>query len=163
MKYFITSHDGEVLGPHGLPFLRRLHAAGGIGPATKVCQEGTENWLPLDSILKPGEVRTEEQHLASIRDRSCYKNLRRGIKVMAGILILAKAAMIVVGVVGSGTASLFSSKLNSPVWPHLKARLLDSFPGFFLLIVILASRQTLLLLIDIADTLISESNRNRTE
>ena len=98
-------------------------------------------------VARPRVVFSEQQNLADIRSRSCYKTLR----FVIGFTFVVCAA-------GSAAwpfyLAIFESKL-----PIQKAALLAV--GFAAIMLCIAGRQILLLLVDIADTLISSHNRNR--
>ena len=175
MNYFITTHDNEISGPHNLGALKNLLVSGAITQVTPVCEEGTEEWKSLSEILRrfqaiqrfqakqQQEMRqphaapqpqqrariflTEEQHLADIRSRSCYKALRLVINVSAGVIFAAIIAFILY--VATRETERFQPKLIGIGY------------ALVLLIVTIAGRQSALLFVDIADTLLFEHNRNR--
>ena len=103
-------------------------------------------------------VFSEQQNLADIRSRSCYKTLRFVINVTFGVLSLSALALIFFAASGKGIIYLGQPPAGSDV---LKDRVLFMLPGVVFLILSIAGRQMSLLLIDIADTLISDHNRNR--
>ena len=175
MNYYITTHDNEISGPHDLNALKNLLASGNITQETPVCVEGTEEWKSLSEILRRFQViqrfqakqqqemrqphaapqpqqrarilLTEEQHLADIRSRSCYKALRLVINVSAGVIFAAIIAFI-----------LYVATRETE---RLQPKLIGIGYALVLLIVTIAGRQSALLLVDIADTLLFEHNRNR--
>lgn len=51
MKYFVTDHNDEVQGPYSLEKITTLVAAGDVEATALLCEEGSETWLPLGSIL----------------------------------------------------------------------------------------------------------------
>ena len=53
MKYFITDRNDEVLGPHSPDEIAKLLDSGAVEGTALCCEEGSETWLPLESILPP--------------------------------------------------------------------------------------------------------------
>ena len=56
---WITRNDGTVTGPHGIAYLRRELDQGNLTLDTLAAQEGTEDWMPLETWgleLYPKEV-----------------------------------------------------------------------------------------------------------
>jgi hypothetical protein len=51
MKYFVTDHNDEVQGPYSLEEITNLLASGGIDATALSCEEGSETWQPLATIL----------------------------------------------------------------------------------------------------------------
>jgi hypothetical protein len=175
MNYYYTTPDNEISGPHNLGALKNLLASGVITQETPVCEEGTEEWKSLSEILRrfqsiqrfqtkqQQEMRqphaapqprqrariflTEEQHLADIRSRSCYKMLRSVINISAGVVFAA--IIIFILYVATRDSERFLPKL-----------ILMGY-GLGLIVLTIAARQSALLLVDIADTLLFEHNRNR--
>ena len=103
---------------------------------------------------RPRVVFSEAQNLADIRARSCYKALRLVINVYFGVMMLL--ALILIFATAGGY-----SDARSPVTDQLYGRLILISVWVAGLILVVAARQLSLLLVDIADTLISDHNRNR--
>lgn len=105
---------------------------------------------------RPRVVFNEEQNLADIRSRSCYKTLRFVINLGAWIslavvsfqFLLLLKLFVMVGITISDTDTLLNVLIQ-----------IGGYVGAIILII--AARQMALLLVDIADTLISDHNRNR--
>ena len=97
-------------------------------------------------VARSRKIFTEQENLADIRSRSCYKTLRFVINFAFAVFI------------ASSVGIPFYLAVIAPVAPA-KTVLLAS--GIAALIICIAGRQIALLLVDIADTLISEHNRNR--
>ena len=54
MKWYYLDETGEVVGPVSEPSLLELEASGVLGPGSKVCREGTEDWVPVAVALTDG-------------------------------------------------------------------------------------------------------------
>lgn len=182
MNYFILGNDGQIFGPHSLNELNGLASSGNIGPATQICEEGSTAWKPLASVLQAGPVARppapvampqpqpahaaprqgrkpdlypEELHLADIRARSCYKSLRVLLNVLAGLAILGSIAFVVY---------LLASETLGADLPSSEKNRIRVFVGISMVIelaLIVATRQLMFVLIDIADTLLFEHSKNR--
>ena len=99
---------------------------------------------------------SEQEHLADIRSRSCYKTLRFVINLSALIAIAVAVAVPLVPLLVA--ASNNGGRAQESDW-----RLLLLTFGIVIgeCILIIAARQLSLLFVDIADTLIFDHNRNR--
>lgn len=53
MKYLVTDRNDEIQGPYTLEEIRNLLSSGGIDAGALSCEEGSEKWQPLISILPP--------------------------------------------------------------------------------------------------------------
>jgi hypothetical protein len=51
MKYFVTDHNDEVQGPYSVEEITNLLASGDIDATALSCEEGSETWQPLSTIL----------------------------------------------------------------------------------------------------------------
>ena len=98
-------------------------------------------------VARSRKVFTEPENLVDIRSRSCYKMLRFVINLAFAVSVAGSAAY-------PFYLAVFEKKLLME-----KAVLLASV--FAAIILCVAGRQILLLFVDIADTLISDHNRNR--
>lgn len=54
MKYYYLDSAANVLGPVRVEDLQALLVSGRLQPATQVCQESTENWVALSSVVSTG-------------------------------------------------------------------------------------------------------------
>ena len=193
MNYYVSNSGGQVDGPYSLDALKNRLASRSISLASQVCEEGSQTWVPLASVLPPASAPrppsaaaeappktraaapqewqnlaaraaaaaappqrsrvflSEQEHLADIRSRSCYKTLRFVINLSAVIGI----ALAIVGTSWPFFLSLGNG--SGTGIPQLIA--LGVVIGQCVLII--AARQMTLLFVDIADTLIFDHNRNR--
>ena len=190
MKIFIAAGE-TTLGPYTVDEVRESLREGTIQPDGLGCIEGESEWLPLSEILKaiaarpmpgvvekpshpipkkpptsqkpnippkrtiPQQFTSEIEHLWAIRQRTCYPALRFVVN-FAFILSLAICVFFLFTIAGgeSGSGAFTKSvmdRLAMMVWP------------IFGVLVCIASRQAALLLIDIADTLIFDSNHKQRE
>jgi hypothetical protein len=53
MKHFVTDRNDEVHGPYTLEEISNLLASGDVEATALACEEGSETWQPLASILPP--------------------------------------------------------------------------------------------------------------
>jgi hypothetical protein len=51
MNYYYSPDGTEISGPYSLEEIKRDLFSGVLPPATQVCAEGTQTWLPLSSLL----------------------------------------------------------------------------------------------------------------
>jgi outer membrane biosynthesis protein TonB len=51
MKYFLTDSNDEVHGPYSLEEIKKRRASGEVESSALLCEEGSETWQPLASIL----------------------------------------------------------------------------------------------------------------
>lgn len=138
---------------------------------TQVCEEGTEAWMPVSSVLHalqgPTPVAMQKQrgplamtaqkHLAEIRGTSCYWGFRLLTNIVAGLAILFQTYALTAGV--SETSSLAAK--GSFGEGIMKARVLMVAIYLASIIGILTMRFLVLVLLDIADTLLFEHARKR--
>ena len=94
--------------------------------------------------------------LKQIRKQSCYKTLRSVIEfsmgLLLGILLLAEIAIIIGGIFGMSELGFISIPLT----------ILESVAVLFGSVIVLALRQSSLLLIDIADCQIQTASERKT-
>ena len=187
MSYYISNNDGKVQGPYPLDTLKSLLASGSITLATQVCEKGTETWERVSSVLPPVQAArppspatapipaspqpthadppsqrsrvflSEQEHLADIRSRSCYKTLRFVITFSALVGIAVAVAIPLVPLIWA--AANGSPRVQESEWRFALLITLGIIIGECILII--ATRQMMLLFVDIADTLIFDHNRKR--
>jgi hypothetical protein len=51
MNYFVTDRNDEVQGPFGLEEVKKQLASGSIETTALLCEEGSETWQPLVSVV----------------------------------------------------------------------------------------------------------------
>ena len=94
MKYHVTDRNDEVQGPYSLDEIRNLLASGGIESTALSCEEGSETWLPLVSILPP--VPAKDSQPAPVKPPRTSDNPapKPGVSVVLVICIVIVVALL---------------------------------------------------------------------
>jgi hypothetical protein len=129
-SYFIDE-KGEVQGPLTQQQLNALYHSGRITAATKVCEEGTENWQPYYKAA--GEPTPEIEQAKKVKsvptaEPTHFENNDEefeGITKTQGRILIA---LFLLGLMGIG-APFFSSLKPTPSWEYetveIEARIFD--------------------------------------
>ena len=170
MNYYLWI-SGQEHGPHTLEQIQQSIDDGDINTLQTARTEDSSDWKPLHQIARlkhptpkrqpakqtmPGATQTTaihsapasgkrvKEHLNYIRSITCYKTLRTVIECSFVICLLAAALSTVFSVVNQqGIAT--------------------AFLGILGMILLVAIRQSALLIIDIADTLLHEHAKDKKQ
>jgi hypothetical protein len=165
MNYYLWI-AGKEHGPYTIVQVREAVLEGTITAQQTARREDSNDWVPLGSIMEvpnssaapdlnpPISVKMNKpsvkDHLRYIRENSCYQVLRSIIEICIALVILAAA----IGGLGGGALLLRDGKTE--------AGLIQIAAGIGILILAIGLRQSALLLIDVADSLLHEHSKGRS-
>jgi GYF domain 2 len=109
MPYYYTKENGDVVGPVSAQELNQLFNQGELGSKTQICQEGTQQWLSISSILE-----TTSQGKSVEMIQSFLKKPAVITGLMAVALIFWKLSSIERLLDKKSTAPQFEYKIESP-------------------------------------------------
>lgn len=75
MKWYYLSEENEVIGPVSGPALRQLIACGEIKNETRICREGTEDWITSEEIPDPAIARADMLELFKFNCPHCSQHI----------------------------------------------------------------------------------------
>lgn len=161
MNYYIWI-AGKEHGPYTLEQVKEAVLEGTVTIQQTARRADSHDWVPLGSIVElppetgapalvepalaapVGPAREDvKDYLGHIRENSCYGVLRGIIEVFAALFMVAAVLAI-----GLGTFQLIQQQIAIGLY--------EVGGGIAALILIIGLRQSALLLIDIADTLLNE-------
>ena len=102
LRYYV-SHDGQVRGPFNLQMIEVMVLAGHFPADLFVCREGTEEWIPLNSLNQPPRLKNEEISSPE-KNYGADSSANTSLKIVASVV-----ALIIVG-----TAISILSKPSKP-------------------------------------------------
>ena len=171
MNYYLWI-SGHEHGPYSLEEIQQSIDDGDINPRQTARTESCADWKPLQQIARlklptpqksataqptpsssqpkiTQEQKRVETHLATIRKHTCYGVLRSIIEISFVVSLIAVGLALV-----SGIESLGNNRAGM--------RIAFLFGAALAAILLVAARQSALLLIDIADTLLHEHSKDRS-
>lgn len=95
MKYYYTdSTTGEVVGPVEEAELQIRYEAGGINGRAQVCEEGTEDWMPIEIVIRSQTINSSVTARSDQTTTVTAKFARRPstlsiVLILGGIILLA--------------------------------------------------------------------------
>lgn len=117
-KYYYLDAAEEVLGPFPLVELDALHKSGKITAVTKICEEGTQNWMPFYEIPRPAAPKQKLPEAAEMPKASQAKQVtERKPPKYQGVTRNQGAALIAILLVGIGAPFLVFLK-PVPQWEY---------------------------------------------
>ncbi len=54
MRYWLSIGDGKTYGPYEIDQIRAMQTEGRVPPASQLCAEGSQNWVPASQVLAGG-------------------------------------------------------------------------------------------------------------
>jgi len=152
LQELVTCPDcGEVFQPRRTPppptpAPQRSNIVASIGQQIKKAAPGSDSSARQRAI----------SHLTFIRANSCYRMLRSLIDVcfvLCLIVVIGAIVMSFVGMFAIGGGGI-------PVFGALSAGVMSIFVGLLAIAILIAARQSVLILIDISDSLLHEHSKN---
>jgi len=182
MNYYYSEGNAAPQGPYSKAELIEFYNEGVITAECLICPEGSQSWYSISTILSPevGESRTApasypmqtrmtlpapnvpvkstqrvvnghaaREYLKKVRADSCYSTLRSVITILAALSLLSLFGSVILIALGANQEGLGG---GAPILVAVAAAVLGS-------ILIIASRQAALVLIDLADTQIEKNSQ----
>lgn len=109
LRYYVT-HDGHVRGPFDLKLIEVMVLAGQFSANLSVCKDGTEEWIPLNSLIQPPHLKNEEISSPK-KNYGSDSSANISMKIVASVV-----ALIIVGT----AISVFSKPTKSNSYSRAK-------------------------------------------
>jgi hypothetical protein len=129
---YYTDNSGDVQGPVSKNDLEDLHRSGQISATTKICQEGSENWIPFYQFAVPDLPKPQENQKQKSTDPT--QEARPNVKSSTAESDdhwLHKRYFIPLIIALSGFGFLFSQTMNRPQeWEYETMEILAASQAF---------------------------------